>query len=312
VNQTYPRSRREFIFVDGLSDDGTKQLMVSFKNDHPNESVKILENPKRILSCGWNIALSEALGDALIRLDAHTRIPREYLIKCSEWLLKGEMIVGGQVISLEPQEGRWPMLLYFAESSYFGAGVASFRNPGAPRYVDTLAFAAYSRGVFDVVGGFNENVGRCEDNEMHYRIRKSDFGFFFHPEIKAYRFPRDTLRSLLGQMFGNGYWVGVTLGVAPRAIGLRHIIPGIFVLILASIGVLGLLGVPMVFYMFLGSYLLLGLGFSWPAFLKLERWEKAFCVFIPILFLLIHFSYGIGTLIGIARFPFLLKLKGKA
>jgi glycosyltransferase involved in cell wall biosynthesis len=305
VNQTYPRSLREFIFVDSLSDDGTKQLMKSFASDYPNESVKILENPKRILSCGWNIALTEAVGDVLIRLDAHTRIPQDYLAKCSGELQRGVTIVGGQVISIEPQDGWWRKLLYFTESSCFGAGVASFRNPGPPRYVDSLAFAAYSRRVFDVVGGFNENVGRCEDNEIHYRMRKAGFRFFFNPQIKVYRFPRDTLRSLIRQMFGNGYWVGVTLGKVPKAISLRHIVPAIFVLFIVLAGVVSLLGAPLFIHIILLVYFLLGLGFSYLASLKLQRWEKIICLSMPFLFFLIHSFYGIGTLIGIVRVPFL-------
>ena len=34
-----------------------------------------------------------------------------------------------------------------------------------------------------VTGLFNENLGRTEDNEMHYRIRKAGYKICFNPDI---------------------------------------------------------------------------------------------------------------------------------
>ena len=56
--------------------------------------VRVLRNPKRWLASGINVALDAATGDAIIRLDAHARIPADFLARNVEALCAGESIVG--------------------------------------------------------------------------------------------------------------------------------------------------------------------------------------------------------------------------
>jgi glycosyltransferase involved in cell wall biosynthesis len=303
LKQDYPRGKREFLLIDSLSCDGTKGIMESFANDHPEEQVKILDNPGVILASGWNIALREVTGDALLRLDAHCRIPPDYLSACARWMKKGEKIVGGQVISIQPQGEGWAEIVYLVETSRFGAGIAPFRNPGPPRYVDTLAFAVYDRQVFEVVGPFNEKLGRTEDNDYHYRARKAGFRFFFSPEIKSYRFPRATLGGLLRQQIGNGYWLGLTLRVTPGAISLRHLLPGFFVLAIILAGLLYLGGNAFWLFILCGTYLASALIASLVSISHQEKTFNKQFLLMPFIFLLVHLSYGVTSIIGVTLGP---------
>jgi len=68
----------EVLLVDSASGDHTLAVMREFAANAPFD-VKILSNPKKWLASGINIALREATGDAIIRLDAHARIPADFL-----------------------------------------------------------------------------------------------------------------------------------------------------------------------------------------------------------------------------------------
>ena len=56
--QDYNHDDIEIILVDSNSSDNTKDIMMKFKEINKTFSkVLVLDNPKKILPCGWNIAL---------------------------------------------------------------------------------------------------------------------------------------------------------------------------------------------------------------------------------------------------------------
>lgn len=56
----------------------------------------MLDNPKKTLPSGWNVALREYKGDAIIKVDAHAVIPQDFVSKNVAVLNTGEYICGGQ------------------------------------------------------------------------------------------------------------------------------------------------------------------------------------------------------------------------
>jgi len=302
--QDYPKDNLELLLVDSCSQDKSKEIMEEFAADHPNLMVKVLNNQGKILASGWNVALAEARGDIILRVDAHSRIPDDFLSSNVRRILAGEQIVGGPVISKSPR-GLWGNLLSLAEKSKFGGGVAAFRNLGPSRYIDTLAYAAYHRKVFEAVGGYDERLVRSEDNEIHYRMKQAGFKFFFDPAIRSFHIPRSSLGGLLKQKYGNGLWIGLTMGIQPRCFVMRHFTPAIFVgaAILAFI-----LGVGWSFWpplVLLGTlYGLAAFVFTVVAMTQAPSKVKPFCIFLPAIFLLMHLTYGVGTLIGLMRAPY--------
>ena len=261
-------------------------------------SVKVLSNPKKWLASGINVALAEATGDAIIRLDAHARIPRDFLARNIEALERGEDIVGGSVLSAEPKTG-WERVMRALDTSRFCGGAAPFRNSGQARYVDTLAYALYRSEVYARVGQYDERLRRTEDNDMHYRMRKAGYRFYFSPSICSYHAARSTLRGQLRQKYGNGYWIGRTMRIQPRCFAPRHLIPALFVLALLG----GLALCPMTCWplaALLTVYLAADLLFA-----AKSAWEQAnsrlLCLItLPFLFPAVHIVYGAGTLLGLA------------
>ncbi len=302
-HQDYPKSQIEVILVDGRSADNSPLMMKKYARENPDLDVKVLDNPGKILASGWNVALRQAKGEIILRVDAHTEIPGDFISKNVSLILRGEDIVGGPVIT-KALDGPFKGLVSNVEVSKFGGGGADFRNPGPPRYVDTLAFAAYKRDVFKKVGGYDERLVRTEDNEIHHRMQEAGYKFFFNPDVKSYRVPRASLWGLLVQKYASGLWIGLTLGVSPKCFGLRHFVPAFFLISLIFTAILAFTGNPLPM-VFLGTAY-----FSGYALLSIKDLELTSSLknqlassLLPFVFPLIHFAYGAGTLIGLIRTP---------
>ena len=294
--QTIPHEQIEALLVDSASTDATRAIMLDFAKATPFE-VKVLDNPKRWLASGINVALAAATGDAIIRLDAHARIPKDFLENNLRALARGEDIVGGCVLGGAPS-GAWESVLRTVDTSRFCGGAAPFRNGGEARYVDTLAYALYRREVYDKVGLYDERLRRTEDNDMHYRMRKAGYRFYFSPDIVSYHAARATMRGQLRQKWGNGYWIGRTMRIQPRCFAPRHLIPALFVLAL----LFGLLLLPFSVWpllLLLSAYLACDLVFAVRGALSQESGRLLALLTLPFLFPAVHVVYGVGTLAGL-------------
>lgn len=294
--QTIDPAQIEALLVDSASTDATHALMLDFAKTAPFE-VKVLDNPRRWLASGINVALAAATGDAIIRLDAHARIPKDFLESNLRALQLGEDIVGGCVAGGEPS-GAWESVLRTVDTSRFCGGAAPFRNGGEARYVDTLAYALYRREVYDKVGKYDERLRRTEDNDMHYRMHKAGYKFYFSPEIISYHAARSTMRGQLKQKWGNGYWIGRTMRIQPRCFAPRHLVPAAFVLALLG----GLLLLPLSRWplsLLLAAYLFCDFVFAVRGASSQKEGRLLALFTLPLLFPAVHIVYGMGTLCGL-------------
>ena len=308
--QSYPHELIEVILVDGLSSDSTKAEMLRFQNEEKSFwQIRVLDNPKKTLPCGWNVALAAAQGEAVLRVDAHAAIPENFIERNVRDIQNGEDICGGKVISVPGENSLWGIVLNEAENSMFGGGVAAFRHSDTAGYVSTAAFAMYRKAVFDRVGAYNEMLTRTEDNEMHFRMRQAGYKFYYDPEIVSTRVTRSDLGKLLKQKYLNGYWIGRTLGVEPRCFSLYHFVPLAFVLAIAFCAVLCALGIGWPSVLLWGAYALVCLAMTVLAFIGCQE-RNALFLLLPLLFLLLHVSYGMGTIVGIVKM-LSIKIGGK-
>lgn len=314
LSQKFPPDQMELILVDGESTDHTRDIMENFLNANPSRKIRRYSNPRKILSAGLNIALSKAQGLIILRVDAHARIPSDFVDKNVQRIEKGESICGGYLQTLKPI-GCWSYLIYSVNDSKFGGSLASYRNPGDARYVDTVAYAAYKRDVFAKIGGYDERLVRTEDNEIHYRMQKAGYKFFYDPEIHSEYISRNSLQKLIKQKYGNGFWIGVTLGISPLCFRSRHLIPSIFVMgILATI-VFALINLESLWFftpmaLLFIAYFSIAIYFSFQACYKDERNKIINIILLPFIFLSMHLAYGVGTILGIIYIPlFLIKYR---
>lgn len=308
--QDYSRQKMELLLVDSRSEDGTLEVLETFRQQNKGEfqRVSVLTNPGRTLPCGWNVALREARGELILRVDAHTRIPADFVRRNVENVAAGESICGGTVTSVLTGNSDWQRVLLLAENSAFGGGAAKFRRSTKKEYVETVAFAAYSRRVFETVGGYDERLARTEDNEMHYRMKQAGFRMLLDPAIVSSREARSTLPRLLRQKYLNGRWIGLTMGICPRCFSLYHFVPFCFLLAVVLTTVLAILGIPLPAVLMWSAYTLAAVVMTLRAFTGGEKFCAA-GLLLPLVFLLFHLWYGAGTGEGLCRLPFWINRK---
>lgn len=303
-SQTYPHEKIEVVLVDSASKDDTKAKMLAFRaEDNSFRRVVVLDNPQKTLPCGWNVALNAVQGDTVLRVDAHTSFSPDFIERNVRHIENGEDISSGKVISVPAKDTAWCVMLNEAENSMFGGSFAAFRRSDTMGYVDTAAFAMYRKSIFDMVGRFNEQLPRTEDNEMHARMRRAGYRFFYDPQIVSCRKTRSTLYDLLKQKYLNGYWIGRTLGIAPGCFALYHFVPLVFVLIVLATTALACGGIFWPSVVLWSTYAILNLSMMTKSIISCQKRNIALLC-LPIVFFLVHMGYGIGTLIGFAQIPF--------
>ena len=320
-NQTYPKDKTEIVLVDSGSTDGTKGIFEKFAEENKSEytDVKIGDNTGGNQATGWNEAIKTAMGDVIIRVDAHAEIPENFIEKNVELIESGEYVCGGARPSKIDEPTAFKEMLFLAESSMFGSSIAGYRRKSeGKKYVNSLFHGAYRREVFAKVGGFNKDLGRTEDNEMHYRIRKAGYKICQSDEIISYQHIRNTLGGMIKQKFGNGKWVGMTLGVCYQCLSSFHFVPFLFVLTLICSGAVAVAGgafdFPMMklpFIAVISAYALADLLMTVLAVITAKK-KHIIQILLPIVFLILHISYGVGTFVGLVIMPFWKMTLGKS
>ena len=311
--QDYDHDKMELVLVDGGSTDGTKDMMERFRDENPAgfRRVVVADNPKKRLPCGWNVALKIALGDVILRVDAHASIPADFVARNMARLNRGEDVCGGLRPNIIDEDTPYKQTLLMAEASMFGSSAAPYRRQTEPSYVKSLFHGAYRRTVFETIGGYNEHLWRTEDNEVHYRMRQAGFKLCYDPAVVSYQHTRNRLGKMLRQKYGNGMWVGLTLPVCPGCLSLFHFVPFAFILAILVTTVLAFVGFPLLAGLMWAAYGLLAVAMTVKAMLETKKFHIS-NLLLPILFLLLHVSYGLGTLVGFCKLPFWLKKTGHA
>lgn len=302
--QEYPHSKIEIVFVDSMSTDGTYEKMLEFKNtDYGFYDVKIVRAEKRNQAASWNEALMVFTGDVVIRVDAHARIPRNFVARNVYNIRQGENVVGGGRPNISSNVSPWKLTLLAAEDSLFGSSIAGYRRPSTEKeYMDSLFHACYRREVVEKVGGFNEDLGRTEDNEFHYRIRMAGYKMCCCPDIISYQHSRNTLKHMIKQKYGNGRWIGLTLSVCRGCISYFHLAPFLFVMLLAGCSITALCGYLLPLQILLVLYAMFDFVNS-VSCCTLKNIQPQFAL-LPFIFPLLHVAYGVGTIVGLIEIPF--------
>ena len=302
--QDYPHELIEIVLVDSMSTDATGAKMERFKNtDYGFRNVAVVQCAKKNQAFSWNAALMTATGDVIIRVDAHARIPRNFVSRNVYNLSQGEDVGGGGRPNITSDVSSWKLTLLAAEDSLFGSSVASYRRPATQKeYLDSLFHAAYRREVIQKVGGFNENLGRTEDNEFHYRIRKAGYKLCCCPDIISYQHSRNNLKDMIRQKYSNGRWIGLTLSECPGCLSYFHFAPFAFVMMIILCSIIAALGFPILLYTLLIVYGMFDIVNAVGCF-TMKNLQPQFAL-LPIIFPILHVSYGIGTIVGLIQIPF--------
>ena len=295
LNQTYPLQNIEVVLMDSNSKDNTRTLMEEFKTNNESLSVQIVTNERQIQAAGFNEGVKHATGDVVLKIDAHSRIPADFVQKNVNEIIAGAYVCGGNRPTVVDSDDDFSKTLHIVEESALGSSIANYRKSNTKRKVNSIFHGMYRKEVFEKVGLADERLLRTEDNEFHYRVRKSGYDIIFNPEIESYQYIRPTFTKMIQQKFANGYWIGLTSHVCRDCLSLFHFGPGVFVATLLVLMMLTLVSfVPLLTVVFL--YLLAVLGLSIFEISK-QRFNPTLLL-IPFIMIAIHFAYGVGTIKG--------------
>lgn len=298
----YPRDRIEILAVDGGSTDGTRDVIEEYAGKHPG--LRLVENPRRIIPAALNAGLREATGEILIRMDAHALYDQDYVRRCVELLRDtGAAGVGG----LQRHRGSTFIgrAVAAALRTGFGSGDAAYRLAEEPCWADTVYLGAWRTDTVRALHGWDETWRVNEDYEFNVRLREwhremtgSEHALLLSPDIRSWYFGRDRLAALGRQYFRYGYWKANTVRRHPDQTRWRQLVPPVFV---AAVLVAALLApwtaLPLV--ALLGAYAIAVLTATAVAASR-AGWRYA--PLLPVIFALVHFSWGVGFLVGVVRF----------
>jgi glycosyltransferase involved in cell wall biosynthesis len=297
--QDYPAGRMEILVVDGMSTDGTRDIVSSFQASHPY--LRLVDNPGRIVPTGLNAGLAECSGEIIIRVDGHCEIAPDYVRRCVEHLqTDGVDAVGGPLETVG--QSRTAEAIALAMSSTFGVGGSAFRTvKGKSMLTDTVAFPAYRRSILDKAGLFDEELVRNQDDEYNYRLRKRGAKILLASDVHCCYYSRSTLFLLAKQYFQYGFWKVRVLQKHPRQMQPRQFAPFLFVST-----ILGLLAIsPLVHFaskillVELALYVVVNLSAS---VMSVKRGSWRLLSLIPATFAVLHLSYGLGFCAGCIKF----------
>jgi glycosyltransferase involved in cell wall biosynthesis len=78
-HQTFPCAEMEVVVADGLSEDATREEIARFQIEHPELSVRIVDNTGRNIPSAVNSGIRASIGETIIRMDAHSQPYPDYV-----------------------------------------------------------------------------------------------------------------------------------------------------------------------------------------------------------------------------------------
>jgi len=303
LKNDYPKEKLEIIVVDGQSTVRTKDILRELILKNP--ALKLFPNPSENTPAALNIGIRAAKGDIIIRADAHSQYPKDYISKCVKHLIRTDAwCVGGPLNTAAGAESVIAKMIASVLSCSFGVGDSYFRTTAKEMYTDTVPFGAFKKDVFKRVGLYDERLIRNQDNELTSRIIKQGGKILMTPEIKCTYYARASLPELLASAYSNGTGNAFAQKLYPYTFKWRHFLPMIF-----FIGTICCLGVVVAGLLFknapiaiagifpIAPYFFLAILFS----LRICQKNKINTLLFPLavsVFFLYHFIYGYGILKG--------------
>jgi len=296
--QEPPTGGLEVIVADGMSDDGTRDILIRLAGGDPR--LRVIDNPGRIVSTGLNAAIGVALGRVIIRMDAHTEYAPDYIRQClsvlqetgadnvgGPWVAKGESFVERGIAA--------------AFQSPFSGGGARGHDPNYEGTLDTVYLGCWPREVFAQIGLFDEELVRNQDDELNLRLVRAGGRIWQSPRIRSWYRPRGSLRALFRQYLQYGYWKVRVIQKHRIPASARHLIPACFLLLLIVLPLLALVW-PYAGWSWLGLLGMYVTSSMAASLLTAARQEWKLLPIFPLAFASYHFGYGCGFLCGVWNF----------
>jgi glycosyltransferase involved in cell wall biosynthesis len=297
LSQDYPPDRTEVLVADGMSEDGTRNILNDFAARDPR--LRVVENPGKVVSTGLNAAIAAARGEVIVRMDAHTDYAPDYLSQCVSVLREtGADNVGGPWVARGT--GYVGRAIAAAFQSPFAVGTSRGHNEGYEGPADTVYLGCWRREVFERVGGFDEELVRNQDDEHNLRLTRAGGRVWQSPRIHSRYQPRASLAALFRQYMQYGYWKVRVIQKHRLPASFRHLVPALFLVVLTLLAA-GAFFWSASLWACLGLAGLYLLGIAGASILTARRAGLSLLPILPAVFWCYHFGYGCGFLAGLGN-----------
>ena len=223
--QDYHKEKVEILIADGRSEDRTREIIA--QKAASNATIKLVDNPEKIVPFGLNRAIKESKGEIIIRIDAHCEYPSNYISRLIEIHTSHKAAnVGGVCDTLPGNESFTANAIAIATSHSFGVGNSYFRigvtNITA---VDTVPFGCFSRSLFDEIGLFDEDLVRNQDDEFNARIVNAGGKILLIPDLIIKYFARPSISKMTSMFYQYGLFKPLVNKKIGKTTTMRQLVP---------------------------------------------------------------------------------------
>lgn len=287
----------EVLLADGGSTDGTREALAALAAG--DERVVLLDNPQGGTASGLNACLAAARGEHVVRMDAHTDYPRDYVAQGVRRLAAGgtTWVAGPQ---LPVGDGRVSRSVQVALGTWLGQGGSRKWAAGAEESeLDTGVFCGVWRRE-DVLrhGGWDEGWPRNQDSEMAARFLRSGERIVSLPAMAARYRPRGSLKGLWRQYHDYGIYRARTALRHPTSLRRSLVLPPALVLAQAGTLAAPTLGLRRLARAAVAAYVL---ALARATAQGLRAAPPGDAALVPVVLATMHAAHGTGFLRGACR-----------
>ena len=187
----------QLIVADDGSKDATSAIVAAAFADDPRVTLLTLSNGGK--ASALNRALSHAVGEVVIALDADTQFEPQTIARLARWFadpaigaVAGDARVGNRVNLVT----RWQAVEYITAQNLERRALAGFDAmtvvPGA--------VGAWRRAALDAVGGYQEDT-LAEDQDLTIAIQRAGWRVTYDPEAVAWTEAPESFKALSKQRY---------------------------------------------------------------------------------------------------------------
>jgi glycosyltransferase involved in cell wall biosynthesis len=295
----YPKERMEILVLDGMSEDGTREIVASYAKRFPR--IRLVDNPRKHIPAAMNTGIRAARGERILKMDAHSTYQLEYISRCVRYQdAYGAENAGGVCKMVPGADTAMAKAIVLGLGHRFGSGNANVKiGVDKPTWSDTAAFGCFRRELFERIGLFDEHLLSSSDLDLNQRIQAAGGGILLAPDVVVNYMADANLRAFRRHVFADGVWISYVLKFGKRAWSWRHWVPaGLAVSLAGAFG----LGAVNRGFLWLGlsiaaMYAAASLAVSLQTAVR-ER-DARMAYLLPIVFAVRHLVHGAGTLFGL-------------
>ena len=296
--------------VDGGSSDRTLDILEGIKLK--DNRLKILHNPRRLQSAGRNIAIETTDANYVAYLDARREADVSWLSQLwdcfKEVSAMDDRVLGVGSTQKYVGQTKFRRAQAHAFSSVLsGAGGTNFLKLTEVHKTDHACMCLYDKKYLINQYKYDDDLPVGEDIELNHRMTIiNGLNLYVNPKAVNYYYPRENFQKLFWQQLRYGYWRQVVLSALSfkasdnskakhifSAMRVKTVVPGIFVSILTLSFLLSFVSNMFFFayYSIMASYIIIiSLVSLWKSI-----FEKTNFIELLIVFIAIHFGYGVGV-----------------